>query len=413
MSLLNRLLIAREPLFDLTLKQLEDLTHRPGVDTALMGEVLAKGYQRAAELGLDADFNAKELYYSLQNRVKLDDERVAKQIGGADPEDVQEMLPLILKTAEGLKMHRDGWFIKPSVAKRFLRKMPPKQVMKRLGYKRIEEMLARESLYEIYGALRFAEDGKWLNHFLAQYRELTFQDFESRRIRLIKFDTERWGDIAADFIKKKLHNITHLKELGVVMVMPTGSLKRMPGITLKVLPLIIHYLYEIRLYSAYFKLVSVKENFGAIVVDTLIADVPNLAITERNHVHWRVIQRYFGKLHERHPEIFEPHVQPEDLHWRKAEEVLFELDPELRFWKDADYVGLELDEEIVSFNLMDVALSYSNQLRFEDRYLYHMRESLWNEIFMRYLGRDELKEQLLERLDNELIAPEKLVTKVR
>ena len=43
-----------------------------------------------------------------------------------------------------------------------------------------------------------------------------------------------------------------------------------------------------------------------------------------SHVHWRVIQRYFGKLeNEYHPEIFEPHVQPEDLHWRKAEEALY------------------------------------------------------------------------------------------
>ncbi len=410
MSLLARLLKAKDPYFTMALKELEALTGRPGVDTALIGEILSKGFSRAGELGLSPDFNGKELYYSLVNRVQHDDERLAKKLGGSDPTSLKEMLPLLVKTVEKAKLPRTGWFMKAASAKKMLKAMPPRQVMKRLGYARVDTMLARENWQEIYGALRFAEDPDWLNRFLAQYKSLTFKDFEHRDIKFVQYNSAKWGDVAAKFIRKKKHNITHLKELGVIMTMPTGEVTHMPGVTLKVLPLLIHYVNEIRLYSAFFKLVSVKKNFGAVVANTLIADPAHVSVLAGRHLHWRVIQRYFGKSpRAHHPEIFEPHVQPEDLHWRKAEDVLYKLDPQLAFWRGLDFVALEFGREAVSFNLMDVALSYSNGLTYEKRYVYHFREALWNEIFMRYMGQKALESQILERLDNELISPDKIM----
>jgi hypothetical protein len=57
---------------------------------------------------------------------------------------------------------------------------------------------------------------------------------------------------------------------------------------------------------------------------------------------------------------------------------------------------------------MDISLSYSNGIAYEDRYLYHFRESLWNEVFARYMGQKVLEEQLLEKLNNAIIKPEVL-----
>ena len=68
-------------------------------------------------------------------------------------------------------------------------------------------------------------------------------------------------DIAEEFVRKKRHNITHLKELGVILMLPT-SLEKLPGITITAMPLLFHYINEIRLYSAFFKLQQVKPNFG-------------------------------------------------------------------------------------------------------------------------------------------------------
>jgi len=119
----------------------------------------------------------------------------------------------------------------------------------------------------------------------------------------------------------------------------------------------------------------------------------------------------FGKLKDvaEHPEAFEPHVQPEDLHWRKAEEMLTLIDPEMKFWLEQDYVGKMYDGKPLTFNLMDVSLSYSNGESYETFYSYHFRESLWNELFSRYMGVKNLREQVLSQLDNDMIAPENLL----
>lgn len=408
-TFLTDLLGAKEPLFSMAVKQLEDASGRPGADVRLIAEVIGKVQIKLKELGLDPqDTTGEELYHALINKVRLHDASFAKRLGCSDPADVQKLLPLIKKCFEAYKMPRDAWVLKRSVAKKMLSRLPPPAIMKHLGYTSVDSMLKRENLFEIYGALRFAEGPAWLNKFDKAYKSLQPSDFETRAIELVSMDRERWGEIAEAFVIKKRHNITHLKELGVILMLPT-RLEKLPGITLTVLPLLFHYTNEIRLYSAFFKLQQVKPNFGKIIAETLVADTGKAAVMAGSHIHWRVIQRYYGKLeHEHHPEVFEPHVQPEDLHWRKAEECLYEIDPELSFWKDMDYVMVACGQRPVSFNLIDCSMSYCTQAPFEHRLFFHARESLWNELFIRYMGEANLASQVLKQLDNNMIAPEKL-----
>lgn len=409
MSTLARFLQAKEPLFDTALTQLEHDTGKKGVDVKLAAEIAETVAAKTKALGLGPDCTGQELYAALIKRVAEHDDHLARKIGGHDPEDLAEMIPLIVKAAEAAPLPRDGWFLKEDKARDMLRRTPPLAVMERLGYHLISQLLDNEDIYELFLSLRFAEDPDWLNQFDAQYKELSSSDFEPRQIRVVPFDPNKWGDIAEHFIAKKRHNITHSKEMGAIAIMPMTE-ARMTGVTLKVMPLLFHYFNEIRLYSSFFKLMKDKRNFGEIVATTLIADTPNVPVTEHHVVHWRVIQRYFAKLKEPHPEIFEPHVQPEDLHWRRAEEVLYEIDPELEFWRGLDFVAAQKGQDTVTFALMDVSLSYSNGLAYEDRYVYHFRESLWNEIFVRYLGMGTLENQVLAKLDSAMIRPEELVT---
>lgn len=411
--MLSRILQAKQPLFDITIQQLESQTGNHSIDAQLTAEILETAHEKMRQLGLDpADTTGQELYNALINRISEDNDRVARLIGGKDPNDLGEMIPLIVQSVQSLDTPKDCWVIKEDVAKDMLLTKPPRNILTRLGYRSAKDMLRNEDIYELYGALRFGEDGQWLNDFNRQYASLTPDDFETRKIKIVSFDAHKWGDLAEHFVEKKLHNITHSKEMGVIIAMPIAEDSSMSGrgITLKALPLILHYFNEIRLYSSFFKLMRNKNNFGEIFVNTLIADPSPVQLTQTDHVHWRVIQRYFGKLKdESHPEVFEPHVQPEDLHWRKAEEVLYELDPDLEFWHGLDYVGLFVsDEEPVTFNMLDVAFSFANGETFEGRYLYHFREALWNEIFVRYLGQKNLEERVLKRLDNALISPENI-----
>ena len=74
-----------------------------------------------------------------------------------------------------------------------------------------------------------------------------------------------------------------------------------------------------------------------------------------------IIQRYLAKDDENDHRLFLPHVNPEALHWDRAETALAKIEG-LDFWKDLDLVGdffrIETGGEIlVSFNLVDTIMS--------------------------------------------------------
>ncbi len=408
-KVLRDLLDAEEPLFTVAIQQLERASGRPGADARLIGDILHKAHHAMRSMGLHpADTTGKEFYQALLARVKSDNERMTKLIGGHDSSDVVQLVPLMIKAAESVRFNRRVFVLKHDKAKDLLRQMPPRKLMERLGYDDIEAMFKGEDFDEIYTALRFSEGPEWLNEYNELFKTVTPDDYEERDIRILAMDHEKYVGLAEHFTQKKLHNVTHTKELGVIVVVPLRD-THSKGLTLKTLPLLFHYLNEVKLYSNFFKLQARKPNFGEIVVNTLIADPGNASQMAGQYVHWRVIQRYFGKLKdESHKEAFEPHVHPEDLHWRRAEDLLYQIDPEMSFWKDNDFVGLIFDGAPVTVNFVDVALSYANDIPYGNRYVYHFRESLWNEIFARYMGFPNLARQILEDLDNDMVAPEKL-----
>ncbi len=409
--MLSELLDAKEPLFSMSVKQLEKESGNPSADIRLTAEIAGRVHLKIEELGLDPDDTTpEELYYALLTHVEKDNERITHELLGLPKgtTTIRELVPPIVDIVNSSKVPKKCWALKRSVAKRLLKKMPPINMMKTLGYRSIDSMLKNEPFDEMYTALRFSEGADWLNQYDQLFKSVRPSDFEERNIRIVVMDHDKWVDLAQHYVEKKRHNVTHTKELGVIVVVPMKQ-DSMRGLPLKTMSLLFHYINEIRLYSAFFKLKSTHPKFGEEIVDTLIADPSKAAVMAGQHIHWRVIQRYFGKLKdESHPEAFQPHVQPEDLHWRKAEDALYDLDEQLSFWRDLDYVAMPAKGLPVALNLMDVALAYSNEENFNNRYVYHFRDSLWNEIFMRYMGEKVLEQQVLEQLDNDMIEPEHL-----
>lgn len=406
---LRDLLDAEEPVFSLALRQLEQASGRPGADARLIGDITEKTHKAMRQLRLDpADTTGREFYQALLARVREDNERVTKLIGGKDSSDVRQLVPLMIDAANKVKFNRRVFVLKHDKAKSMLRQMPPKKLMEHLGYETVDAMLDNEDFDEMYTALRFSEGDQWLNDYNELFKTITAADYEERDIRILAMNHDKYVDLAEKFTKKKLHNVTHTKELGTIVVVPLRE-SHSKGLTLKTLPLLLHYLNEVKLYSNFFKLKARQPHFGEIVVETLIADPGSASQMAGQNVHWRVIQRYYGKLKDDgHKQAFEPHVHPEDLHWRRAENLLYDIDPKMEFWEDQDYVGMLFDGLPVSVNFVDVSLGYANEMSYETRYIYHMRESLWNEIFIRYMGYSNLEQQILQELDNDMIAPEKL-----
>jgi len=407
---LRDLLDAQEPLFSEALRQLEQASGRHAADTKLIGDITALAHENLRALGLNpASSTGEEVYRGLESRLQTDIKRLTKVIGAELSDDIEYLVPFMVKAANDVEFNRKVFVLKRESAKKLLRKMPPKILMEKLGYSDIEKMFEGEDFDELYTALRFSEGADWLNQYDELFAHVTPADYEERDLRIVVMDHDKYVDLAAHFVQKKLHNVTHTKEMGTIVVVPMHA-KTMRGLVLKTLPLLLHYMNEVKLYSTFFKLKSKQPHFGKTVVSTLVADPGDASQMAGQKIHWRVIQRYLGKHKEDSISMvaFEPHVQPEDLHWRRAEDLLYKIDPELAFWKDRDYVALMYDGFPVAFNLFDVSFGYSNGETYENRYAYHFRESLWNEIFVRYMGFKNLANQVLEQLDNDMIAPEKL-----
>lgn len=402
-NLLSRLLNADEPLFSLAIKQLENAAGRPSADVRLMSEIIQVSRQKIVQLGLDPhDTTGEELYYALLHKVRIHDEHLAKHIGVKNLADTEDMRRSIKNVLERSKLQRNVWVLKKSVAKRLLHQMPPEKIMKHLGYSSVESMTKRENMSEIYSALRFVESPVWLKRFNKAYKSLQPSDFENRDVEVVVLGRERWGELAKGYIAHKQYCMTHLKEMGVLALLPPDD-ERIIGFTIATLPMALHYINEMRLYSAFFKLHQVRPDFGKIIANTLNDDRTVAAEMAGNKIHWRVICRHFGRAEhtesDEHPEIFQPHIQPEDLYWRKAEEQLYAIDPELKFWNGLDYVGVDLSEGPISFNLLDASMNYYLAVSYQDRKVTHMRASLWNELYARYLGVSTLKRQVLSQLD--------------
>ena len=393
-------------MFTTSLNRLEIASGSPDVDVRLTADIATKVRQKTKELGLDPnDTTGKELYHGLQALVKKHDEFLCAALGGSDPQDVNDLLPRIIEKVKRLPQTERCWALKPSVAKKLLKETPPKKVMKQLGYRSIESMLKRESIDELFGAIRFLESSNWVEHFIGTFRRLRPGDFETSPIRIVQLSTERWGHAPEQFATQSHGNIAYVRELGAVVVLPL-PVDRMRGVCITMLPLLLYAVNEIRIFSAYFKLQQVKPDFAKLVVTTLLNQPEPAFELAGQQLHWRVIQRYYGSQPARkHPQVFEPHVQPEDLQWRQAEALLYRIEPALKFWENLDYVGALDADKAVSFNLLDNAVSYCNDLPFAQRFNHYFRESLWSELFGRYIGQKSLENQLLEQLDEAISYP--------
>ena len=77
------------------------------------------------------------------------------------------------------------------------------------------------------------------------------------------------------------------------------------------------------------------------------------------------------------------------------------------FWRGVDDFAGEVfpagksGEEVVSFDLVDniVVLTHGGL----EKYLYHQQESLWNKIFIEFMGEEKLEEMLVENIEQGVI----------
>lgn len=362
--------------------------------------------QKLERFNLSTKSYARTIYDVLIEKIKEDDTKLFDYIGLTNAKGEEAAKKICAFVAKAMPPQK-GFFLKKAKAIEFLTNTPPLKIMANLGYTKIEDMLAKEDPLEIYSALRFLEDTEWLNNvFFKQYEKLTPDDFEERTIELRALK-QKWADAAEKFTAKKHHTVSHLKELGIIFVIPI--FRDMPGETLRLLSLSMHYLNEVKYYSDLFELFKPRSEFFSLnVISLLRGDVAeNRGLMSPSTVkgtRFLVVQRYLAKGDENDWRLFVPHVNPEALHWSRAEDgivnipkVYPDFENDLGFWQGLGWVGDYFDTDsgldvLVSFNLVDTVMSLVDRQQ-TVKYLYHHQESLWNKIFMEYFGEEKMLEE--------------------
>lgn len=347
---------------------------------------------------------AEKIYKTLINHLKSSDAALFELLGRPDLSKQESVISLIqARVLSGIKQ---GFFIKESVARDFLIANPPPAIIGALGYKDVNELLEKESIWEIYPALRFLESNEWMNKvFLQAYKNLNPDDFEERELRLLVLPT-KWLALTEKFMIKKYHNVSHLKELGVIFVIPISL--DIPGDTVRLFSLLLHYLHEVPFYSKLFKEYAGRgDGFADNIISLLRGDVLDGPLPDPGpgKMNIRIVQRYLAKDDPQDSRLFEPHVNPETRHWDWAETDLARLGHEypalhIGFWAGLNWVGdcflNEKGEDLmVGLNLIDVVMSLVKK-REMVKYLYHHQEAFWNQIFIKYIGAKEV-DRLIEQ----------------
>jgi hypothetical protein len=400
---LSSALGAQQPLFSQSILELERASGRPSADIRLSSEVIQKVRLKVAELGLDPqDTTGPELYHALQDRLKHDERLVRSALAIAEGATSADVLVRVQKFFDGHEAMQSTFALKSIAAKRLLKKKVPKNVMKQLGYRSLDSMLKHEPVAAVYAAAAIVESASWHRTFREQYTKLQPSDFEQRHIGLIYPKSKRWSILSEQFVRTSKHNMLCFRELGVVVMLPLSA--KVEGLAITTILLALHYMNDIRAYSSFAKLQQVKPTFGRIIQESSVGEPMTSAQLAGQPVPWKVIQRYYGRQKTGyHPEVFEPHVQPEDLQWHDAEAVLAQLEPALSFWLDTQYICMLHDDEPVSLNILDVALGYCNHLPFADRIVHFVRQHLWYELMSRYLHQENLEAAVHQQLSRELV----------
>lgn len=376
----------------------------PGVDVRLTGEIYGSTHLKMRELGLDPhDTTPEELYQGLLGLADLHDSFIARRFGIQDRTNTEQVLSTVASVVQKLRIPRQTWAIKGIAIKRILKAVPPKQLMRALHYRSLDSMVKREPATLLLTMARYVESEKWQHQFLDAYTRLAPNDFEQRDIRVAYLDELKWSAVVQDIASAHHTNTFFSIESGAIFLTPLPR-RGSRGLTLATFMIVLHAVNDIRMHATYLKFHQLLPGFGE-RLRRVASRVPlNDVRIAGQSIQWRVVHRYYGTTTRvLHPEVFEPHIQAEDLSYRKAEQVLYRLEPALRFWCNLDYIGLDTSGDPVSFNLMDVTLGLLNAVPYAERLTYHLRDALWNELLVRYVGQRPLERQLLQHLHSRTI----------
>ena len=406
---LSELLEAREPDFRRSIDALESANANPAQDIRLSQQLVQANRQKIAELGLDPeDTTGSELYHALIEKLKRDDRLLIRRLREISASKVSAAANITDGLAVALKELSGGsqvFALKTSVAKRILTKLPPKHTLKALGYRSNSSMLKHEPVALIVSMSEIVESDSWRKQYLNQIKSLKPSDFEQRKICVIvpnKPSLEpAFRSLAISSNQTALIN----SELMSIIILPVINNQPKSGLTTASLSLALEGLNTLYTASSYLRLSQFTKEFGH-RLELVSNQEPQLGMSKINTpLSWETLERFVFRASGSIEYILETPVDIDVLfNWQPVESLLHKIEPKLNFWSDTGHLSVYDGKTPVSLNVMDNALNVVNRLPYGKHLRHHAQRALWQELMLRYIRPDLLKDAIEREMQPQLAA---------
>jgi hypothetical protein len=408
-KLLSQLLEAKEPQFRQTVASLESSSGYSCEDIRLSVSLLNLSRAKIAALGLDPkDTTGEELFRALQEKLKADDQLLIKRLRKISAYRVNSAANINEGIAEAITEisgNTNQFVIKSSVAKRMLLQLPPKRMMKLLNYRSINSLIKHEPLPLIVNAALVLESVTWQHCYDNKLKSLKPQDFEDRPVKVYALNSDRWSMAAKQMLAQFKQPVLVDKELGSLIILPIPNIP-VAGLTTLTLAIALNGLNDIYISSTYLRLNQVSKDFGRRLYQAA-GDEPIIKNAEwfNSPLTWESVYRFFHHRSTAQKEQIKLDTGLMNINptgWRPVEEQIHKIAPEMEYWKDCGYLSYPYGDRIVSFNVLDNALSLLNRKVYPGHYIHHAKRSLLQELMARYIRPNPLSEIINKDLGGNL-----------
>ncbi len=395
--LISEVLDAPEPHFSHAIKNWELLSGGSGHDLRLLSDIAQARVHALRELQLDeTDTTQRELFFALRQRATATNQEMTALLKINDNDTSEEVVLKIIAFIDSLSIQREVWIMKHSVVKQLLKKHCPKKLLKILGLRSIDSVIKRTSAYELLALAYQTETPEWTLKMHTYFKKLKPTDFQAGRSSVYTTDKNRVAKLHKGGYASSNILLPNYETGTVLVVLPS---QRFPLDVIAITLSLLQTLYELRVYSAYFRLISVKPDFGPRLYNLMRNGLPGkLRETE---IGWKVLQRHLAQSSEAFKDVEQPHLQYDDIVLTTPLQALAEVIPSMHFWNEHNHIFMAGEGTPVSFHLLDVATNASNQLAPESGLRAHLQQQLWEELGLRYLQSPEIELFVLEEHAND------------
>lgn len=375
--------------------RLEERSGRHGHDLRLYSDMRSRALRAVQELGLDpSDTVSGELYFALQERAHAGNTRLAARIGIDQDDSPDLMLNKVMAWVSANTRSSEVWVCKPTLVRSFLKKQPPKLVMKALGLRSVDSALKRNNSAELLTLASSLESEEWVKKFKLNYKRCKPTDFDTKTINFLVIPKDRASKIGkAGFPISRIVSPNY--ELGSFMLIPPQY--RFPLDVLIIAVSLAEAISDMRKYSSYYRTLSVRKDFGQHFYDVSRRGIHQASRTV-SEVGWNSIHRHLVGNEYFLKKIEQPYLSRDDFIAESSLELLARHDPQFEYWKDLEYVFYHHDKKpAVSLNLVDVVIGATNRSPYENGSVAYGQTQLWEELWSRYLAHDNVAEEIIDQ----------------